>query len=64
MDEEAKKQVAIFRFGVIHDFVSGAQLDHGEQEHLLWEKSRRKWTIPQSDKTHITGSTILRLIRL
>ena len=63
MDEEIQKEVAIFRFGVIHDFVSGAQLDHGEQERLLREKSRRKWAIPHSQKTRITRSTILRWVK-
>jgi len=63
MDEKAKIDVAIFRFGVIHDFVSGAQLDHGEQERLLREKSQRKWSIPHSSKTRITRSTILRWVR-
>jgi len=60
MDEKAKRDVAIFRFGVIHDFVSGAQLDHGEQERLLREKSQRKWSIPHSSKSRVTRTTILR----
>jgi putative transposase len=63
MDEEVKREVAIFRFGVIHDFVSGVQLDHGEQERLLGEKSERKWAIPHSSKTRIARSTILRWIK-
>ena len=63
MDEEAKREVAIFRFGVIHDFVGAVQLDHGEQERLLAEKCERKWSIPHSSKTRIARSTILRWIR-
>jgi transposase InsO family protein len=63
MDEDKKRDVAIFRFGVIHDFVSGATLDHGEQERLLREKSRRKWAIPHSSKSRITRTTILRWIK-
>ncbi|MEJ2024452.1 MAG: DDE-type integrase/transposase/recombinase, partial [Deltaproteobacteria bacterium] len=63
MDDDAKRDVAIFRFGVIHDFVSGAQLDRGEQERLLREKSLRKWAIPHSRKTRITRTTILRWIK-
>jgi putative transposase len=63
MEEEAKREVAIFRFGVIHDFISGARLDRGEQEHLLREKSRRKWSIPHSSKTRITRATMLRWIK-
>lgn len=63
MDEDAKREVAIFRFGVIHDFVSGAQLDHGDQARLLREKSKRKWAIPHSHKSRITRTTILRWIK-
>jgi transposase InsO family protein len=63
MDEDKKQEVAIFRFGVIHDFVSGATLDHGEQERLLREKSRRKWVIPHSTKSRITRTTMLRWIK-
>jgi len=32
MNEEQKRQVAIFRFGVIHDFVGGVRLERGEQQ--------------------------------
>jgi transposase InsO family protein len=63
MDEDKKQEVAIFRFGVIHDFVSGATLDHGEQERLLREKSQRKWVIPHSTKSRITRTTMLRWIK-
>ena len=64
MDEEKKKQIATFRFGVIHDLVGGMELQAGEQERLLQEKSIRKWIIPFSDKTRITRSTLLRWIKL
>jgi transposase InsO family protein len=64
MDEEQKKQVAIFRFGVIHDFVSGAELSRGEKGRLLMEKCNRKWQIPFSQKTRVTRSTILRWVKM
>ena len=48
MDEERKKEVAVFRFGVISDFVSPARLEWGERERLLQEKSARQWQIPFS----------------
>lgn len=48
MNEEQKMEVAIFRFGVIHDFVSGVRLERGEQNRLLREKCERKWSIPHS----------------
>ena len=58
MDEEKKKCVAVFRYGVIHEFVSGAELSYGEQERLLNEKSSRKWVIPYSSRTRISRSCI------
>ncbi len=63
MTEEEKKQVAVFRFGVIHEFVTGIMLDHGEQERLLREKCDRKWKIPFSSRTRISRSTILNWVR-
>jgi len=35
MEEKHKIDVALFRYSVIHDFVSGIKLDHGEKERLL-----------------------------
>jgi transposase InsO family protein len=58
MDEEHKKQVAVFRFGVIADFVAGARLPRGDTRRLLAEKCARKWTIPFSDRTRIGRTTI------
>jgi transposase InsO family protein len=58
MDEEQKKQVAVFRFGVIADFVTGAHLTRGEKRRLLRDKCARKWEIPFSARTFIGISTI------
>jgi len=58
MDEEQKKDIAVFRFGVIADFVTGTRLDWGEKERLLAEKCARRWTIPFSSRTSIGRSTI------
>lgn len=63
MDEEQKKQVAVFRFGVISDFVSPARLDWGERTRLLREKSERQWQIPYSNRTHLSQATILSWVR-
>ncbi len=63
MKEEQKRQVAIFRFGVIHDFVGGVRLDRGDQQRLLREKCERKWSIPFSQRTRLTRSTVLRWIK-
>ncbi|MCP3677000.1 MAG: transposase [Deltaproteobacteria bacterium] len=63
MNEDEKKDVAVFRFGVIHDFVNGLHLERGEQERLLRDKCKRKWFIPHSSRTRLTRSTILRWIK-
>ena len=62
MTEEQKKAVAVFRFGVIADFVTGVHLDYGEREQLLAQKSSRKWDIPYSGRTRIGRSTIQRWV--
>ena len=64
MDNKRKMEVAVFRHGVIADFVSGAKLERGDKERLLKEKSERRWEIPGSHRTRISRSTILRWIRL
>jgi hypothetical protein len=38
MNEEQKRQMAIFRLGVIHDFVGGGRLERGKQQRLLGTK--------------------------
>ena len=63
MTEEQKQQVAVFRFGVIHEFVGSTRLDRGEKEALLRDKCERKWEIPQSTRTRISRNTILRWVR-
>ncbi len=63
MNDEQKMEVAVFRFGIIHDFVSGAHLEFGEQERILKEKCKRRWSIPHSTRTHLTRGTILRWIK-
>jgi len=64
VDDDKRPQIAIFRFGVIHDLVGHVELESGEQERLIRGKCARKWVIPFSDKTHISRSTILRWIKL
>jgi transposase InsO family protein len=64
MTEEQKKAVAVFRFGVIADFVNGVHLDYGERERFLAEKSARKWVIPYSGRSWIGRSTMQRWVTL
>jgi len=63
MDEEQKKQIAVFRFGVIADFVTGARLDRRQRKALLQEKCARHWSIPYSPRTRIAAGTIYDWIR-
>jgi transposase InsO family protein len=63
MNEEQKREVAIFRFGVIHDLVGGSHLERGDQQRLLREKCGRRWVVPHSSRTRLTRSTILRWIQ-
>jgi hypothetical protein len=46
MEEEAKKKIAVFRFGVIADLV-GRKLNRGEKERILREKTAPPWDIPR-----------------
>ncbi len=58
MDEDKQKRIAVFRFGVIADFVDGRTLDRGETDRLMKDKCARKWTIPHSVRTRISESAI------
>ena len=64
MDEDQKKDVSVFRFSIIHDFVGGIRLERGDQERLIREKCDRKWVIPHSNKTRIGRGCIFRWIKL
>jgi len=64
MTEDEKKQVAVFRFSVISDFVNGSFLAQSEKNRLMKDKCARKWQIPFSEKTRISKGTIFRWIRL
>jgi len=64
MTEDEKKQVAVFRFGVISDFVNGSWLSRSQRKILMRDKCARKWQIPFSEKTRISKGTIFRWIRL
>jgi len=64
MDEDIKKQIAVFRFGVIADLVTGRRLSRGEVVRLAREKSERRWDIPGTNRTRVSKSTIGHWIRL
>jgi len=64
MTEDEKKQVAVFRFSIISDFVNGDFLSRPSKSRLIKDKCDRKWRIPFSEKTRIGKATIFRWIRL
>ena len=64
MTEDEKMQVAVFRFGVISDFVTGSQMSRAEKRRLMRDKCARKWQIPFSEKTRLSIGTINRWCRL
>lgn len=63
MNEEKKKEIAMFRFSVISDLVVGVCLSGEELEHLITEKSDRMWHIPYSNRRSVSKSTIRRWIK-
>lgn len=63
MTDEQKKEVAVFRYGIIADLVGAIRLDRGEREALLREKCARKWQIPFSPRTRMSRSTIIRWVQ-
>jgi len=64
MIEDEKMQVAVFRFAVISDFVTAAQMSRAEKRRLMRDKCARKWQIPFSEKTSLSIGTINRWCRL
>ena len=64
MDEVTRKSIiAVFRYGVISDFVGVRKLPRGEKEELLRKKSACMWDIPYSGRSRISRSTILHWLR-
>lgn len=64
MTEDEKMKTAVFRFGIISDFVTGVAMNRTEKRRLLRDKCARKWQIPFSEKTRISVGTIVRWCRL
>ena len=64
MTEDQKIEIAIFRYGVVSEFVNGVELSRPEKRRMIKERCARKWYIPYSEKTSISPSTIKRWIRI
>jgi transposase InsO family protein len=62
MNEDAKKQIAAFRFGVIADLV-GRKLGRGEKRKIVQDKSEAVWDIPGTGRSRISPSTVLHWLR-
>ena len=56
MDEKLREQIALFRFGVIRDLVSGS-LAPGQKERILEEIAEKDWEIPGSTRRSIGRTT-------
>ena len=63
MTENKNEEIAVFRFGVIHEFVGGASLSMDDKQRLMQDKCCRKWVIPHCNRTRISQNTIYRWIR-
>jgi transposase InsO family protein len=57
MKKTLREQIALFRYGVISDLVSGP-LAPGEKEELLSKIAAKQWQIPGTERTHIGRSTV------
>lgn len=51
-------EIALFRFGVISDFINQLDYPKGKKTALLKYKIKQKWTIPFSTKTSLSESCI------
>ena len=58
MDDELKKRIGVFRYGVIADIAGSRKLAWGERKRLIKDKCARKWQIPGSQRSSISKSTI------
>ena len=62
MNEDQKKRISAFRFGVIADLV-GRKLSRGEKRRIVRDKSEAVWDIPGSGRSRISPSTLLHWLR-
>lgn len=59
MEKDRKKEVAMFRFGVIHPLIGLKDTERMKKEPVIREIIGREWEIPNSPRTHICRATIL-----
>ena len=63
MTEEQKKNIALFRFGVISELIGRKDIRRGEREAVIRELTTREWEIPDSVRTRVSRSTIREWLR-
>lgn len=61
--DRRRQEIAVFRYGVISDFLNGRDLSREEKKRLIEEKCARRWQIPYSQKTGIGVGTLYKWIR-
>ena len=61
-EKDKNMAIAVFRFGIISEFVTGVFLESGEKQKLLRDKASKAYRIPYSNSTSIGISTIRRWI--
>jgi putative transposase len=60
MNDELRKQISLFRFGLISPLVGRKGLSRGEQSACLKRITAQEWDIPGSARSSIACSTVLR----
>ena len=63
MEEEKKKKIAMFRFGVIAGVLAVRETDKGLRESRIGEVTSKEWDIPYSGRSYIGRSTVRDWIR-
>lgn len=64
MDQELRKRISLFRFGLISPLVSRKGMSRGEQESILRKIVDTDWEIPGSPRSSIARSTVLRWVAI
>ena len=59
MDEEQRKKVALFRFGVITPLLGVKNQGRGHRSKLLLEICAKQWVIPGSARSNLSKATVL-----
>jgi len=64
MDQETRRAVSLFRFGIISPLVSRKGMSRGEQEARIRQIVEATWELPGSTRSSIARSTVLRWLSL